>query len=471
MNKLKVLYVVLVLAALIFPVSAQDAMAPAVEVANQVVVGSTVTVGKVVASGPSFIVIHRDNEGSFGPVIGYSPVNEGENTNVSVWIDAAQATPTLYAMLHVDDGAVGTYEFGTVEGADAPVVVDGAPVSPGFTATILNAWDQFVENDTFVAASVTVDAPSWLVIHAGDAASFGAVIGQTLVEPGTTADVAVQIATEGRTSVLWPMLHVDTGEAGTYEFGTVEGADGPIVGEVGGLASAPVWTVPHFRVDAQAVTHGDGMEMMGDPTIVVKSVLSEGAGWMVIHSENEGGPGPVAGQALLEPGLNTNVVVTLDPAVVTPVLWPMLHVDDGVAGEYEFGTVEGADAPVRVDDSVVTSPVWAAPAINYSVTMTADDQVTVASAFIDAPGWLVIHVDNGGAPGPVAGAAYLKAGWNSNVVITVDPTMMTPTVFPMLHYDTGVAGEYEFGTVDGADGPVAVGGNVVVGPAEVQPMP
>ena len=34
----------------------------------------------------------------------------------------------------------------------------------------------------------------------------------------------------------------------------------------------------------------------------------------------------------------------------------------------------------------------------------------------------------------------------------------------MLHYDTGEAGVYEFGEVEGADGPVVVQGDIVVGP-------
>jgi hypothetical protein len=38
----------------------------------------------------------------------------------------------------------------------------------------------------------------------------------------------------------------------------------------------------------------------------------------------------------------------------------------------------------------------------------------------------------------------------------------------MLHYDTGEAGVYEFGTVEGVDGPVVFGGGPVVGPLEIQ---
>jgi hypothetical protein len=49
----------------------------------------------------------------------------------------------------------------------------------------------------------------------------------------------------------------------------------------------------------------------------------------------------------------------------------------------------------------------------------------------------------------------------------MDPAVLTPTVYPTLHSDTGDAGVYEFGDVEGADGPVRFGEAVVVGPAEV----
>lgn len=445
--------------------SAQEMMAPSVEVADQSVLNGTVTIASAYSAGPGFMVIHVDNAGSIGPVIGYRWLSPGANYNVAVSIDASAATSTLYAMLHVDDGEVGVYEFGTVEGADAPVVIDGAPVSPPFAAAVLNVKDQFV-TDTYTAASVTVDAPGFLVIHSDNEGGPGPVLGYTAIEPGITADVAVTLDTAGMTPTLWPMLHVDTGAAGVYEFGTVEGADGPIRLS-NGVATTQIWTVPHMRVWPQIVTLGDGMEAAAAQTVTAKSVLSEGAGWLVIHSEADGGPGPVAGFAPVVAGLNENVVVELDPAMVTVNLWPMLHVDTGEAGVYEFGEVEGADTPVRVNDQVVMFQIAASPSIVYQVTDMGDGTVVVPQALIDAPGWLVIHADNEGGPGPVLGYAPLVRGLNTNISITVDAAGMTANVFPMLHYDTGVAGVYEFGEVEGADRPIFVAENVVTGPAEV----
>ncbi len=73
-------------------------------------------------------------------------------------------------------------------------------------------------------------------------------------------------------------------------------------------------------------------------------------------------------------------------------------------------------------------------------------------------GWLSMRI---GSPGMVLGFARLSEGLNTNIQVELDEANMTETVFPMLHYDTDEFGVYEFGTVEGADGPVVVNGNVV----------
>ncbi len=437
-----------------------DHFNPGVIVNDQVSTDATVTVAQVNSAAEGFIVIHADNEGSFGPVIGFAPVYPGANYNVVVNIDTTAATSTLYAMLHEDTGEIGTYEFGTVDGADGPVVVDDVVVSPAFLAEIVATEDQMVDMNTITIDSVTLSVDGFVVVHSGDAETFGPVLGFAPVAAGTSTDVVVEL--EGDvTGVVWPMLHVDTGEAGVYEFGTVEGADGPVVID-GSVATMPVWTVPHMRVADQIVLHGDGMDMMMDmaPTVHAHSVLSDGPGWLVIHADNDGAPGPVLGQTLVEDGLNIGVNVELE-GDITPVLWPMLHVDTGEAGVYEFGTVEGADGPVIINDNVVTFAINAAPSIWYSGSIDGNT-VTVDGALADATGWLVIHADNEGAPGPVLGQVQVYPGLNQNLSIALEGDI-TETVFPMLHYDTGEAGQYEFGEVEGADGPVFVNEAVVTG--------
>lgn len=468
MQRLFVFFLLIVLLVVAFPIAAQDS--PSVEVANQISLDGTVHISSVYSDGPGFMVIHQDNgSGSFGAVIGHRPIADGWSFGVDVPIDASMATSTLYAMLHEDTGEAGVYEFGTVDGADAPVIIDSAPVSPAFNVDLIYAWDQFVDS-TVTVSNVTAQVDGFMVIHADNDGTFGAVIGSAPVTAGQNSDVVVEVDQSGVTNVLWPMLHVDTGEAGVYEFGTVDGADGPVVVE-GVVAVTSIWTVPHMRVADQIVTYGDGMESLAAdmvPTVTAHSVLAEVNGFIVIHTEQDGGPGPVAGFAPVSAGINTDVAIELDPEVVTPRLWPMLHVDTGVEGEYEFGVVDGADGPVRVNDSVVTFGINAAPALQMSDQAISEaSTIIIDAALIDAQGWIAIHSGADGSPGPVIATAPLIHGLNKNVVIEVDPTDAGSQVFPMLHYDTGEAGVYEFGTVDGADGPVAVAGNVVVGPLNI----
>ncbi len=109
-----------------------SSITPSVLVQDQAIDDSRVVVLKVVSAGPGWMVIHADASGHPGAVIGYSVVREGENLNVVVAIDAKKATPVLYAMLHVDAGVVGSYEF---PGPDVPAMAMGTMVSPAFKAS------------------------------------------------------------------------------------------------------------------------------------------------------------------------------------------------------------------------------------------------------------------------------------------------------------------------------------------------
>ena len=111
--------------------------APSVTVDDQPIKNGTVTVARVVAFEPGWIVIHADANGKPGPILGYTAVKAGENMNVVVNIDEAKATSRLHAMLHVDRGEMGMFEF--PGGPDVPVKVGGKVVNVPFNvvATVL----------------------------------------------------------------------------------------------------------------------------------------------------------------------------------------------------------------------------------------------------------------------------------------------------------------------------------------------
>lgn len=156
------------LAVAVFLVAATVAFAqvtPSVTVDDQAVQDGTVTIAQVVSDGPGWIVIHADQNGAPGPVVGHAAVSDGENNNVVVTIDTASATSTLYAMLHMDAGTVGTYEF---PGADAPVSAEGQPVMVSFSVTGLGQPEELPETGmAFDYWSVALLAAAGALLVAG----------------------------------------------------------------------------------------------------------------------------------------------------------------------------------------------------------------------------------------------------------------------------------------------------------------
>jgi plastocyanin len=100
----------------------------------------------------------------------------------------------------------------------------------------------------------------------------------------------------------------------------------------------------------------------------------------------------------------------------------------------------------------------AMPSVSVTDQPIEDDTVTVAKVVSNGPGWIVVHADKNGAPGPVLGYAPVKDGENADVAVKLAADGRTETLYAMLHTDAGKVGTYEF---PGADGPVAMDGQVI----------
>ena len=206
---------------------------------------------------------------------------------------------------------------------------------------------QAVSDDSVTIAQVTSTGPGWIVIHI-DNNGPGPVVGYAPVKDGVNVDVLVKIDTYKATPKLYAMLHKDVGKVGVYEF---PGADTPVMS--GGMMVNPSFTVTDL--DAR-VTVQDQKIAMG--TVTIAEVLSNGPGWLVIHADANGAPGRVIGYEAASEGLVKNLLVKIDTAKATPVLYAMLHTDAGKVGTYEF---PGPDVPVMVDEQML-SPAFKATA-------------------------------------------------------------------------------------------------------------
>ena len=88
-------------------------------VVDQVSDGTTVEVASAAVYGtPGFLVVHREDKGGPGPVMGHAPLQEGGSAKVLMPMDQTLESGAYWVMLHRDAGAVGTYEW---PGPDGPI--------------------------------------------------------------------------------------------------------------------------------------------------------------------------------------------------------------------------------------------------------------------------------------------------------------------------------------------------------------
>ncbi len=331
---------------------------------------------------------------------------------------------------------------------------------PMTSANAVTVADQSLgEGDSVTIAEVVSDVPGWIVIHTQADGGPGPIIGFAPVAAGENSQVVVTIDAAAATETLYAMLHIDAGVTGEYEF---PGPDAPAMDAAGNVVTPPFQLLATGVAVENSVTVSD--QMLGaDGTVMIDEVVSNGPGWLVIHIQADGGPGPIIGFAPVKDGLNSAVPVEIDAGMATETLYAMLHIDAGVTGEYEF---PGPDAPATDAAGNVVTPPFTLSGVNQvwvsDQALSADNSVTIDLVYSEGSGWLVIHAEANGGPGPVLGQTQVVPGWNAAVVVAVDPAGVTDTLYAMLHIDAGTAGVYEF---PGEDGPaVDPAGNVVTPP-------
>ncbi len=103
---------------------------------------------------------------------------------------------------------------------------------------------------------------------------------------------------------------------------------------------------PSVKVSNQPVVNG---------MITVSEVIAAQDGWIAVHMFDRDGKlllEPLAGLTQVKAGTSRDVQVKLDPSLAAgEKLMPMLHIDAGTRGTYEFPN--GPDVPVMVGDQIV----------------------------------------------------------------------------------------------------------------------
>jgi len=182
-------------------------------------------------------------------------------------------------------------------------------------------------------------------------------------------------------------------------------------------------------------------------TVTVAEVVSDGPGWIVIHAQAEGSPGPVIGHAAVSDGTNMDVVVEIDVEAATETLYAMLHTDAGTEGEYEF---PGDDGPVSVEGEIVTPSFQVIEEMGDVVTVMALDSFFEAKTMTVTVGTTVLWENGGDLPHTVTSDDDIFDSGNMEPGDTFEFT-----------FDE--AGEFPYYCVyHGAPGGVGMAGTVVV---------
>jgi hypothetical protein len=123
--------------------------------------------------------------------------------------------------------------------------------------------------------------------------------------------------------------------------------------------------------------------------------------------------------------------------------------------ETEATTTTAAEAVPTTSAAEAEGPPTAPSALTAEAQESDGTTIVVASVTLPAPGFIAIHGDDAGSPGPVVGHSdLLPAGESTDVTVTLDePLTESGTLWPMVHIDVNENGEYEFfppdETIDG----------------------
>ncbi len=194
-----------------------------------------------------------------------------------------------------------------------------------------------------------------------------------------------------------------------------------------------------------------------DGKIVVQQVTSRLSGWLVL---TETGQTEVLTMAPVAAGVSDNITLLADPLALPEQATLTLFTDAGEIGQFE----PGVDSPIQESGQPVAADVRLDLQITRPRLVVADQAVgedgrlTLDSALLLSPGWVVIYADQAGALGQQVGFTYLAAGESRSVNVSIRWRQATPRLYAVLHRDTDRPMRFDYPQ---NDPPLRVQGQIV----------
>jgi hypothetical protein len=299
------------------------------------------------AINPGWLLIHSDDNGAVGSLLGFAAVHTGLNENLVVPIQWRAATPTLHAVLYEDRDRINQLDY---PDGDLPVILNGQSVMTTFKVALppdIFVLDQPVIDGKIVVDRVIGNGPGWLVVYYDDGGLPGLIIGSAPLVDGLNELIEVEVVESAVTEQLHLQIHDDVEPIGEFNF---PGSDNPR------LYHGRLLATTTFLTDSGNYLLVEDQPLGEESTVSVPLIVLGEPAWLLIRNGSEPQAGSFLGRVLLPPGINRNIAVelALDPDLTYDALVAVLHTD---AEEFEqFEYPNGNDRPLEYNGRIIYAP-------------------------------------------------------------------------------------------------------------------
>ncbi|MCP4427970.1 MAG: hypothetical protein GY803_26085 [Chloroflexi bacterium] len=326
-----------------FGVDIQVAL-PAITIADQEVLDDgLVLVKSVYTPNPGWLLIHADDDGAAGELLGHVFLRAGTSENIVVSIPWRQATPTLHAILLEDDGRSTRLDY---PDGDLPIIVNGQPVMVSFTVALppdVHVLDQPAVDGKIEIERVVSDGPGWLVAYFDEGGLPARIIGSAHLEDGLNEHIVMEVVERAVTDQVHILIHNDDEPIGQFTF---PGSDEPRLyhGRLPFPFTFQTSLGNYLVAQDQSLT---------DSSVVIPYVVADIPTWLIIRSGAAPDEGGILGATWLPAGINRDVVVEIEADSVGETLYAVLHIDLDEPEQFDF---PGDDTPLEHNGRVIQSP-------------------------------------------------------------------------------------------------------------------
>jgi hypothetical protein len=236
----------------------------------------------------------------------------------------------------------------------------------------------------------------------------------------------------------------ETVEQDAFDFVTPEEGGQPVE-EISTPKIAETQELPIPNVSASRQVLGD------DGQLTIDRVFSIQEGWIVVYNDEDGKKGEVLGHTPVDDGLSEEVEISINPLLAGDALYIVLHSDSGEVGTFEY---PGPDQPLEFDQEPVEDQFKidnraTIPELAVSDQEISEDGIIIVD-YVAAtrPGWLAIHLDDGGQPGEMAAYLPVRSGVNEELALPINWHVATISLHAVLYEDTGEIGNFEDVSID-----------------------